>query len=322
MSPTILVIGDFILDETYHVEVNRISPEAPVATAELLHRRPTQTPGGAGFAAAFAARQGYNVYLAGAIAPRNRNLLSQEYNIKVIGVEEVELNVTKTRFVDLASGYHILRLDNDKIAGRPTSTPEKVISGIEPIVGKIDACLISDYRKGFFDPTFSPWSRLISYFTLQQIPIILDTRNENIRHWFDDNEGKEPLGRFPTGAWLKLNRREIRKVTDNLLSSKADPRELVDQGIISNLALTKSKEGAAIYQFTGKGLPSTRFYLPTPEKIITGAPDPTGCGDIFDISFIANLAESKDSKVSLQRAIETSWKFAYIPFKEKLGCLR
>ena len=156
MSKSLLVIGDLIIDETYHVEVNRISPEAPIPTAELLDKDPVRTAGGAGFTAAFAASQGINT-----------TLLCANSSIDIPGVDihsivDIEANVTKTRFIDKTHGYHLLRLDNDKIAPKPNITPEMMLSAFDEVTqGKrVDAIVLSDYCKGFFSPEHN-WAKAI-----------------------------------------------------------------------------------------------------------------------------------------------------------------
>jgi D-beta-D-heptose 7-phosphate kinase/D-beta-D-heptose 1-phosphate adenosyltransferase len=306
MNKNVLVIGDLIIDKTYYVQVKRISPEAPVPTAELLEECPHISPGGAGFAAAFSSAQGNKTILCSSMPNKTASHLSYKYNISVLLVENISNNITKTRFIDKESGYHMIRLDNDLLIKNIEITPDKVLSSIEPIIkgNSVDVCLLADYKKGFFN-TNCRWHELIDYLSYNNIPTLLDTRMENIRHFMDNNKA------LNKNLWLKLNKKEAELVKYNLYGENSSwdmsktPRLLITQG---SQGLTMiSEKGCAIIEVPiecSKG----------------GAPDTTGCGDIFDISFLEGIIQFKDAKEAAKYAVKTASKYAWIPFKEKL-CL-
>ena len=301
MPNKILVIGDLVIDETYYVEVNRISPEAPVPTAELLQAKPEKTPGGAGFAAAFAKAQGHDVYLCTAISKEYSSMLWSSYEIKVLEAERTRNNVTKTRFIDKDSEYHILRLDNDKIVQPPQISPTKVIDTIKG--SHIDACLLADYKKGFFNPSFC-WHELIDHLINQKIPILLDTRAENIRHFMIEDSLNPEL-------WLKLNKSEAEKVRFNLLGKDILWEERNSR--INKLIITRGSKGVKVYDN------SIHYNIKVPENLKSyGTPDTTGCGDIFDVSFIEGLLYKTSATNAVKHAVMKASKYARIPFKDKL----
>jgi hypothetical protein len=60
----LLIFGDTIVDETWYVDVKKLSPEAPIPVASLVCSEPVRSPGGASLAAAYARRRNYpSVYL-------------------------------------------------------------------------------------------------------------------------------------------------------------------------------------------------------------------------------------------------------------------
>lgn len=301
MPNNILVIGDLIIDETYHVEVNRISPEAPIPTAELLQANPEQAAGGAGFAAAFARKQAHNAFLCTSATIDNASMMWFKHQVRIIQIHGTRHNVTKTRFIDKQSGYHILRLDNDRIVKSSRVMPSEVIQAIKG--NRVDGCILSDYKKGFFNPSFR-WHELIDYLAGQKIPTLLDTRIENIRHFMID-------GSLNPELWLKLNKMEAEKVRFNLLGPDIAWEDR--NGRINRLIITKGSEGASVYD------DSAHHHITVPPELIDkGTPDTTGCGDIFDVSFIEGLLQNTSAMEAAEYAVRTASEYAWIPFKDKL----
>lgn len=305
MNKHILVIGDLLLDETHYVKVRRISPEAPIPTAELLSHTPDVSPGGAGFAAAFSAAQGNKTTLCSAMSSGTAYQLCYDHNISVVSAESTKHTIKKTRFIDKESGYHMLRLDNDLLVDAPTTTPSNVLQAVEPFVkgGSVDGCLLADYKKGFFNPNYR-WHELVDYLIHHNIPTLLDSRMENIRHFMDN---KECLNKQ---LWLKLNKKEAERVKFNLFGE--DPWQTTQ---VPRLLKTLGSQGLDMISENGCAT------IEVPEELSQGgAPDTTGCGDIFDISFIEGMAQFKDERKAAEHAVNTASKYAWVPFKEKL-CL-
>jgi D-beta-D-heptose 7-phosphate kinase/D-beta-D-heptose 1-phosphate adenosyltransferase len=324
MPTRILIIGDLIIDETYDVEVNRISPEAPTPTAELLSAEPRRTPGGAGFAAAWATGHGMEVTLLTAASPANRSLLTRQHGINVINMGmNMKNNVTKTRFIDNVSGYHLLRLDNDRVADCSEFHPIDVIQAIEESRlltpqskkgSQIDAVLLSDYRKGFFQPNNGNWGELIDWIDCR-VPVLLDTRAADISHWMVGIEGNERILK----SYVKLNEREYKATAITLGCDPDNPADLV-LNHIPNLLVTRGAQGATLYQDNGEGKVSVEHCEPSISH--RTIPDATGCGDIFDISFLTSLTRhGLQPEPALAHAVNLATQFAYTPFEDKIKCL-
>jgi D-beta-D-heptose 7-phosphate kinase/D-beta-D-heptose 1-phosphate adenosyltransferase len=97
--------------------------------------------------------------------------------------------ITKTRYVEMKSGQHLLRVDNDK-----ELLPW---SGYHPVsLAEYDAIIISDYNKGFV--TYDAIDKLRIDYTG---PIFIDTK-------------KRDLSRF-TGCYVKINESEYKASTSH-----------------------------------------------------------------------------------------------------------
>ena len=135
----VLLIGDSCIDEYCYGLVERLSPESPVPVLKFL--KTTSNPGMA--------------------ANVKQNLIAFGLDVDFITNSE---RITKTRYIEIKSGHHMLRVDND-IELLPWS-------GHLPFsLNEYDAIVISDYNKGF-----------LTYETIEKIcndfvgPIFIDTK--------------------------------------------------------------------------------------------------------------------------------------------------
>jgi bifunctional ADP-heptose synthase (sugar kinase/adenylyltransferase) len=157
-TPYILLLGDNCRDVYYYGDVKRISPEAPVPVLDFLHKEERH-----GMAA--------NVW----------------HNLERLGCEVVFITTgrsTKTRFIDIKTSQHILRLDED-----PARDPLFVPS-LDNAYSTWDAIVISDYDKG------SITEDTIEYVKKNYSgPIFIDTK-------------KKDLARYE-GMIVKINQKEF-----------------------------------------------------------------------------------------------------------------
>jgi D-beta-D-heptose 7-phosphate kinase/D-beta-D-heptose 1-phosphate adenosyltransferase len=168
----VLLIGDSCIDEYCYGLVERLSPESPVPVLKFL--KTTSNPGMA--------------------ANVKQNLIAFGLDVDFITNSE---RITKTRYIEIKSGHHMLRVDND-IELLPWS-------GHLPFsLNEYDAIVISDYNKGF-----------LTYETIEKIcndfvgPIFIDTK-------------KTDLVRF-TNCYVKINELEYKASTSkcqNLIVTK------------------------------------------------------------------------------------------------------
>jgi len=137
----ILLVGDNCLDVYQYGNVDRLSPEAPVPVFRFEYE--IQKPGMAG-----------NVY---------ENLIALNAHVNYL----YDKTSIKTRLIDLKSGQHIVRIDNDSVS-KPIEIADSYFESYSAIV-------ISDYNKG-----------TVSYELIQTLrqafsgPIFVDTKKTDL----------------------------------------------------------------------------------------------------------------------------------------------
>jgi rfaE bifunctional protein nucleotidyltransferase chain/domain len=157
----LVVVGDALLDRDVEGASDRLCPDAPVPVLDQTESR--LRPGGAGLAAALAAREGRSVTLIAALAPDAAGA-ELARALLAAGVDLVELPLAgatpeKVRFLD--RGRPLLRLDRGGPApgdgesggGRGAIAPGAVrvdgaIPALRAALADAGAILVSDYGRG------------------------------------------------------------------------------------------------------------------------------------------------------------------------------
>lgn len=173
---SVLVFGDVMLDEYIWGEVRRISPEAPVPVVEA--RRRTYAPGGAANVAANVAMLGGQVCLASVIGRDyqgdclRQELLQRGIDVSGLIVSPDRPTTTKTRII--AHNQQIVRVDAERRQPVSTEVEEALANWIETNLGRVDACIISDYGKGLVSARLA--QVLIRAARQSDKPIIVDPK--------------------------------------------------------------------------------------------------------------------------------------------------
>ena len=141
---TIVVVGDALLDRDVHGSVDRLSPDAPVPVfdyeAEVLR------PGGAGLAAALAARDGHEVKLVTALAD-DAAACALRGALDRAGVDVIDIGLEgctpeKVRF--FAGQQQLLRVDR----GDRNTPVGSATTAARTALSWTDAVLVADYGRG------------------------------------------------------------------------------------------------------------------------------------------------------------------------------
>ena len=149
-KPSVLVIGDVMLDRYIWGDVQRISPEAPVPIIAI--RRETFTAGGAGNLALNLGALGVRCELFGIVGNDNKGVMLRDlFSERGVKFEPALLQdgtptITKTRVI--AQRQQICRLDDEASPDR-YSIPQGDLSDL--LVEKLkvhDVIILSDYAKG------------------------------------------------------------------------------------------------------------------------------------------------------------------------------
>jgi len=144
MRGPLVVVGDALLDIDLEGSASRLTPDAPVPVLDDLVEKPR--PGGAGLAAAMAARDGHDVVLVTALGSdeagaRVESLLERE-GVRVVRLPYDGPTAVKERV--RASGQSLLRLDSGSRPGRVTAVPAEVADALRGA----GAVLVADYGRG------------------------------------------------------------------------------------------------------------------------------------------------------------------------------
>lgn len=238
----ILVLGDVMLDEYIAVNVNRISPEAPVPVAVMRDR--WYVAGGAANVARNLAGLGCGVTLAGrygrdAAGTVLAGLLSED------GIENrlhaaADPTIQKTRVI--AQGQQMLRLDQEKPTSLTAKHYAELRSALWEVVPRCHAVILSDYAKGVLgrmaDGTCLA-QEAISLSLKQGIPVCVDPKGND---W----------GRYAGASCVTPNASEFAAMVGESLSGRmemeARAADLCARHQIKRLLVTRGGKGMALLE--------------------------------------------------------------------------
>jgi len=312
LKEKVFVIGDLLIDRTFYVDVSKLSPEAPVPVA-MLTGNPIDTPGGAGLAAAFAAKNNIPSLFGTYTSLNTAAWLTKKHNIIVAHpwTKQEDLNVVKTRYIDNERHYHLLRVDNDLISTPPFNNEpdieEEWFQAIEARFKQEDVKILTllDYRKGLLNEARS--QRLMSIALNASVPVYVDSRATDLQ-------------KFRGATILKLNSNELKAAYENS-SCDSTPSELANYLGVNHLIETQGAKGAEIWDGRYIKHRGSRGHVSHSPNLTEykGSPDVTGCGDVFDVTFCYEWGIKKVGfHQAIQIAVETATRFAYEPIEGRL----
>jgi D-glycero-beta-D-manno-heptose-7-phosphate kinase len=156
---TVIVLGDFVVDEFQFGEISRVSREAPVLI--LRHRETQLVPGGGANAANNLAALGARVLPITAVGQDNAGdaLIAyfKEKRTDVSGILRVKGHTTPTKTRFLAGwahtvGQQVLRVDREPQTPLPPETHKKIDQLLRGKIHSADALAVSDYGFGVATP--------------------------------------------------------------------------------------------------------------------------------------------------------------------------
>src|SRR5579863_9546300 len=179
---TIGVLGDFIFDELLRGEATRISPEAPVPVVLMGHPHEGEGfPGGAGNVAANIASLGGRPIPFGAIGrdESGKRLLSllKKRSIPCDAILRERGRVTPRKVRVVAHQHQLLRLAFEHTTNISPRTSAQLAGKIAQWIPRLDALIISDYRKG--SVTTELCHEVISLGRKRGLPIFVDPKPEH-----------------------------------------------------------------------------------------------------------------------------------------------
>ena len=240
MNYEIIVIGENCYDIFILGEVNRLCPEAPVPVINPIKKNVNLGMSG-------------NVY---------ENIRALNPNLNVLHIYQNSSNteslMKKTRYIDITSGYILLRVDeNDKIFER--IDVDETITLIENQLPSLKAVVISDYNKGFLSE--NDIEQFTTFCCSKNIPIFLDTK-KLLGSWSKDV------------SFVKINAKEYAYQTQLCSNPTLHCK---------NLIVTKGPEGSHYINDDIK--------IPTEQIEVR---DVSGAGDTYLSAFVVHYIQNKE----------------------------
>ena len=287
-SPTILLIGDFMLDRYVWGDIDRISPEAPVPIMRVLRRE--SRPGGAASVAANIQALGGRAICLGQLgddAPGTelcRQLSLAGANVDHLFTFPGRSTIVKERFIGLAQhrhGQQLLRADSEDTFPLPQAFQDQVLAGIKELLPKADAVCLEDYGKGLL--------------TDRACRLAIDLAKKAGKPVLVDPARVADFAKYSGADIITPNRFEAAlasgtKITDQE-SLSVSAEVLLKQGEFGAVVITLDKEGAYLAQ-PGQ---SPQMIPTRPREVY----DVTGAGDVV----LAGLAVAVASGSQLPQAV-------------------
>ncbi|MFJ4980138.1 D-glycero-beta-D-manno-heptose 1-phosphate adenylyltransferase [Streptomyces coeruleorubidus] len=270
------VVGDVLLDEDIEGVSTRLSPDAPAPVVDVTGDR--RHPGGAGLAAALAARGGRDVVLVTALGDDDASEAVRRDLRGRVRLLELPLKGTlpvKTRV--LAGGRPVVRID------RGGGTPGEPDDAVREALANARAILVADYGRhtaGALRPHLEDAAR--------RTPLV----------WDPHPKGDQPV---PGARLVTPNAAEARALYPGSggtsLGAYAERgTRLAERWRAAGVAVTLGDRGVLLAR-PGSGTP---MLVPVPYR---AAGDPCGAGDCFAATTAAALADGLLPEEALQRAV-------------------
>ena len=242
-QPTLLVIGDLMIDHYVLGKATRLSPEAPVPVVNF--KSETFTLGGAGNVVQNLVSLSAKVVVSGITgddlhADQVLSILNDEgVNTDCILRDKDRSTTVKTRI--LVDGHQLTRLDKESTHNLSPAAEAHLLGFIKPLILQSDAVILSDYNKGLLSPTLT--KAIIQIANECDKKVIIDPKGSNYSKY--------------SGAFIiKPNRSELAVAAKMAnVDSMEDLQNAADivfeQTGVDNLIVTLSEEGIIIFHKQG-----------------------------------------------------------------------
>ena len=182
-KPSILVIGDVMLDHYLWGKCERISPEAPVQVIDV--QRESTVLGGAGNVVNNLVSLGANVSVLSVVGDddNGKELLSvlEKLGVMVDGVITQDGRKTSKKSRVIASHQQVVRFDSESKEEINQKSAEALLRQYENSLAHVDAILLSDYSKGVLTTELT--CTLIERARIHNKPILVDPKGDDYRKY-------------------------------------------------------------------------------------------------------------------------------------------
>lgn len=286
----VLVVGDLMLDEYRHGQVERISPEAPVPILKVSSREATL--GGAGNVVKNLRSMNVGVTVVGLVGG-DRTAERILMGLAALGVSSNGVvqdggrsSTRKVRFVSLEHGQQVFRADEETAQEASGEVEEKLIRQVREKAAGAQVILCSDYMKGVL--THRVLQAVFEEGHARAVPVIVAPK---------DHEARKYLG----ASILMPNLRELSRLAGAPMDGDAwlagSARHLAARLRLEALLVTRGSEGMTLFESHANGL--RRVDIPTVARKIY---DVTGAGDTALAAFAAGIAAGASREESARLA--------------------
>ncbi|MCE3238176.1 MAG: bifunctional heptose 7-phosphate kinase/heptose 1-phosphate adenyltransferase [Gammaproteobacteria bacterium] len=275
-EPSVLVIGDVMLDRYWFGETTHISPEAPVPIVKIKHI--DERPGGAGNVALNIAALGAKVTLLGVVGS-DEAAHTLETQLNAANVKHALLNLANARTITklrvISRHQQLIRLDFEEKF--PVFNPELLIETYKKYLHHTQLVILSDYGKGTLVRTLE----LINLARQSNIPVLVDPKGNDFSIYQNANA-------------ITPNFKEFENIvgvceTEQMISEKA--QQFLAHYNIDTLLVTRGERGMTLIEKNKE-----RIHLPAHAREVF---DVTGAGD----TVIAVFGTAIAAKASLPEAM-------------------
>ena len=285
--PTILVVGDLMLDRFIFGSVDRISPEAPVPIVKL--KKEEQMLGGSGNVIRNLSNLGVQSSLCSVVGEDSSGdlLINQlaEKNIEISNVLRLNSIRTTEKMRIVADRQQIARIDWDMDEFK-ADFADDLIKNISGHIKNIDGVIISDYAKGVCSEVLL--KKLIEISNNNNIPIFVDPKGLDWRKYEHTNLITPNIKEAETVLGKKLvNDQDFEKAGEKICSTYN----------IDACLITRGGDGMSFF------CKDTTFHLKSNAKEIF---DVSGAGDTvisaMATGLVMNLTYKQAAEFSNQAA--------------------
>ena len=281
-SPNIVIVGDFMLDESMFGDAERLSPDAPVPVLEV--KKTEALAGGSGNVARCISAMGGQVTCIGVIGNDSEGqtlkALLEEDGINAEHLIECSDRPTtvKRSLVGLAQHRHpqkMFRLDRETKEPISSDIEAKILSALGANLQDADVVCIEDYGKGVLTP--SCCTQVIEHCREAGVQVIVDPAN------IDD------YGKYAGATAITPNRTEAERATgtrlhdDEPIAGAVELANTLCEDLQLHAAVvTLDKHGAVV-----KERERDAKHIPTTVRTVY---DVTGAGDMVLAAIAMGLA--------------------------------
>ncbi|MDB5017702.1 MAG: D-glycero-beta-D-manno-heptose-7-phosphate kinase [Mucilaginibacter sp.] len=237
-KPSVLVIGDLMIDHYIWGSATRLSPEAPVPIVNI--KTESTTLGGAGNVVQNLVSLGAKVTVAGIIGNDTQGIqlieLLENEGVKTNAIIKDNSRTTTIKTRILAGNHQLVRVDREVTDAISKKLEDELTDKLITYINDVDIILLSDYNKGLF--TLGLTQHIIKIANEHQKKVIIDPKGLSYEKY--------------KGAYLiKPNRKELADAAkvekiSNIGDLEIAAKTIFEQTETEFLIVTLSEEGMAI----------------------------------------------------------------------------